>query len=63
MHFLVDTLCIFFAFAAGYYKNMALFTITALVYWAYCLFRTRKQRRHSSGSAASGANASGSDTK
>ncbi len=38
MRFLVDTLCIFFSFAAGYYRNMVLFAVVALAFWAYCLF-------------------------
>lgn len=44
LHFLIDTLCIFFAFAAGYYRNMTLFTLTALAFWVYCLWHGRARR-------------------
>lgn len=42
--FFIETLCIFFAFAAGYYKNMSLFTAVAAVFWVYCLTRGRRER-------------------
>lgn len=41
LRFFIEALCIFFAFAAGYYRNLSLFTAVAVAFWAYCLFHGR----------------------
>lgn len=43
-YFFIEALCIFFAFAAGYYKNMSLFTAVAVAFWLLWLSSYRKEK-------------------
>lgn len=60
MTFFVNACCIFFAFAAGYYKNTTLFAFAALLFWGFDyavkLKRKRKEMMHAAeaGAAPSG---------
>ena len=47
LHFFINTLCVLFSFASGYYRNMPLFALTAIAFWACCLWQGRARRTRS----------------